>query len=800
MLQIFKNLKPYWKSVIVIFALLIIQAVCDLALPSYTSSLIDTGIQNYGVEHVSPYKINEKAYTVIDGFMNDEDADIWERYYEQGQDGCYYMTDEGREHIDEIDEACQIPMMMYFYPYKMAAATEDNQLKSMLEVTGIDLDDLTVEQWIALSQMDLSAMGSQLPGGGQNTEGTQTPGGGQNTEGTQTPGGGQNTEGTQTPGTVQDTEGDQTGESVQNTEGSGMTLRSLMESMKDKMGDENFQSSAKTCTVTCYEMSEYDYKHDQISYLVKTGVKMLGMTLLMVASMVLVGLLASRVGAGVGCSLREQIFTKVISFSDNEINKFSTASLITRSTNDVQQIQMVTVMLLRMVLYSPILAVGGIIKVINTGAHMGWIIVISVIAIIVLIGTLMVIAMPKFKSMQKLVDRVNLVSREILTGIPVIRAFGREKKEEERFDEANKDLTKTMLFVNRVMTFMMPLLMLLMFCVSILIEWVAAHRIDEGTLQVGAMTAFITYTMLIIMSFLMLSMMSIMLPRAGVAADRIKEVLDTEVIINDKKDPVELKDVKGVVRYDNVSFKYPDGEDYVLRDVNFTAKPGQTTAIIGSTGCGKSTLVNLIPRFYDVTEGSITIDGTDVRDASMDSVRRNIGYVPQKGVLFSGTIESNIKFGAETADKDDVKLAADIAQATEFINEKPESFEAPIAQGGTNVSGGQKQRLAIARAIARKPRILIFDDSFSALDFKTDVAVRKALSENVSDSTVFIVAQRVSTILHADQILVIDEGKIAGIGTHRELMRNCEEYRQIAQSQLSEAEIEASMRDDKEEV
>lgn len=764
MLQIFKNLKPYWKSVIVIFVLLIIQAVCDLALPSYTSSLIDTGIQNYGVEHVSPYKINEKAYTVIDGFMNDEDADIWERYYEQRQDGCYYMTDEGKEHIDEIDEACQIPMMMYFYPYKMATATEDNQLKSMLQVTGIDLDDLTVEQWIALSQMDLSAVGSQVPGADQSIDGTQTPG------------------------------------TVQDTDGSGMTLKSLMESMKDKMGDENFQSSAKTCTVTCYEMSEYDYKQDQIGYLVKTGVKMLGMTLLMVVSMVLVGLLASRVGAGVGCSLREQIFTKVISFSDNEINKFSTASLITRSTNDVQQIQMVTVMLLRMVLYSPILAVGGIIKVINTGAHMGWIIVVSVIAMIVLIGTLMVIAMPKFKVMQKLVDRVNLVSREILTGIPVIRAFGREKKEEERFDEANKDLTKTMLFVNRVMTFMMPLLMLLMFCVSILIEWVAAHRIDEGTLQVGAMTAFITYTMLIIMSFLMLSMMSIMLPRAGVAADRIKEVLDTEIIINDRKDPVELKDVKGIVRYDNVSFKYPDGEDYVLKDVNFIAKPGQTTAIIGSTGCGKSTLVNLIPRFYDVTEGSITIDGTDVRDASMDSVRRNIGYVPQKGALFSGTIESNIKFGAESAGEDDVKLAADIAQATDFINEKPESFKAPIAQGGTNVSGGQKQRLAIARAIARKPRILIFDDSFSALDFKTDVAVRKALSENVSDSTVFIVAQRVSTILHADQILVIDEGKIAGIGTHKELMRNCEEYRQIAQSQLSEAEIEASMRDDKEEV
>ena len=777
MLQIFKNLKTYWKSVIVIFVLLIIQAVCDLALPSYTSSLIDTGIQNYGVEHVSPYKINEKAYTVIDGFMNDEDADIWERYYEQGQDGCYYMTDEGKEHIDEIDEACQIPMMMYFYPYKMATATEDNQLKSMLQVTGIDLDDLTVEQWTALSQMDLSALGSQVPGDGQNTEEKQMPGLDQSIDGTRIPGSDQSIDGTQIPGTAQD------------TDGSGMTLKSLMESMKDKMGDENFQSSAKTCTVTCYEMSEYDYKHDQIAYLVKTGVKMLGMTLLMVASMVLVGLLASRVGAGVGCSLREQIFTKVISFSDNEINKFSTASLITRSTNDVQQIQMVTVMLLRMVLYAPILAVGGIIKVINTGAHMGWIIVIAVIAIIVLIGTLMVIAMPKFKSMQKLVDRVNLVSREILTGIPVIRAFGREKKEEERFDEANKDLTKTMLFVNRVMTFMMPLLMLLMFCVSILIEWVAAHRIDEGTLQVGAMTAFITYTMLIIMSFLMLSMMSIMLPRAGVAADRIKEVLDTEIIINDRKDPVELKDVKGIVRYDNVSFKYPDGEDYVLKDVNFIAKPGQTTAIIGSTGCGKSTLVNLIPRLYDVTEGSITIDGTDVRDASMDSVRRNIGYVPQKGVLFSGTIDSNIRYGKPEISQEDVKLAAEIAQSDDFIEAKPEGYHAPISQGGTNVSGGQKQRLSIARAIAKKPEILIFDDSFSALDFKTDSKLRQALKEKTKDTTTIIVAQRISTILNADQIIVLDEGNMAGIGTHKELMKNCEVYRQIAMSQLSEEEL-----------
>lgn len=777
MLQIFKNLKTYWKSVIVIFVLLIIQAVCDLALPSYTSSLIDTGIQNYGVEHVSPYKINEKAYTVIDGFMNDEDADIWERYYEQGQDGCYYMTDEGKEHIDEIDEACQIPMMMYFYPYKMATATEDNQLKSMLQVTGIDLDDLTVEQWIALSQMDLSALGSQVPGDGQNTEEKQMPGLDQSIDGTRIPGSDQSIDGTQIPGTAQD------------TDGSGMTLKSLMESMKDKMGDENFQSSAKTCTVTCYEMSEYDYKHDQIAYLVKTGVKMLGMTLLMVASMVLVGLLASRVGAGVGCSLREQIFTKVISFSDNEINKFSTASLITRSTNDVQQIQMVTVMLLRMVLYAPILAVGGIIKVINTGAHMGWIIVIAVIAIIVLIGTLMVIAMPKFKSMQKLVDRVNLVSREILTGIPVIRAFGREKKEEERFDEANKKLTKTMLFTNRTMTFMMPSMMFIMNGLSVLIVWVAAHRIDAGVMQVGSMTAFITYSMLIVMSFLMLTMMSVMLPRAMVAADRIDEVINTHSSIEDSENPETIESAKGVVEFNHVNFMYPGAKANALEDITFKAEPGKTTAIIGSTGCGKSTLVNLIPRLYDVTGGSITIDGHDIRNISMHDLRSELGYVPQKGMLFSGTIASNLRFGNPDASDEDVVKAAQIAQATEFIDNKAEKYDSPIAQGGTNVSGGQKQRLSIARAIAKHPRVFIFDDSFSALDLKTDAILRKELAANVSDATVIIVAQRISTILHADQILVMDDGKIVGKGTHEELMKTCETYQQIASSQLSAKEL-----------
>ena len=494
-----------------------------------------------------------------------------------------------------------------------------------------------------------------------------------------------------------------------------------------------------------------------------------------------------------GCDLRESIFKRVISFSDAEINRFSTASLITRSTNDVQQIQMVTVMLLRMVLYAPVLAVGGIIKVVESGASMGWVIVVAVAGILVVLGVLMAIALPKFKIMQDLVDRVNLVSREILTGIPVIRAFGREKFEEERFDKANKDLTKTSLFVNRVMTFMMPVLMFIMYAVTILIEWVAAHRIDSGELQVGSMTAFITYTMMIIMSFLMIGMLSVMLPRAGVAADRIKEVIDTESTICDKPDCKKLEAVKGVVRYEHVSFAYPGADEDVLTDLDFEARPGETTAIIGSTGCGKSSLVQLMPRFYDVTGGKITIYGTDIRDVSIESLRENIGYVPQKGVLFSGTIASNIRFGAEDASDEQMKKAAAIAQATDFIEEKDKQYDSSISQGGTNVSGGQKQRLAIARAVARNAKIYIFDDSFSALDFKTDVAVRKALREDMTDSTVFIVAQRVSTILHADQILVLDEGKIVGKGTHKELMENCPVYEQIARSQLSEKEIAASI-------
>lgn len=722
-MQVIKNLKPYWKSVLLIVLLLIVQAYCDLALPDYTSKLIDTGIQNYGIEHCSPLQIPEKAYTVIKGFMDEDDAAVWEKYYEQSDDGIYHMTDDGKDHIDEIDQACMEPMMMYYYPYTMVDSDEDNQLKQMLAASGMTLDELPPEMW--------SQMGTQM--------------------------------------------------------------KQMIDSMRDSMGDDMMMSSAITCTRTCYDSMDYNYKDIQMSYLKRVGVEMILMTLLMVASAILTGLVAARVAAGVGCDLRESIFKRVISFSDAEINRFSTASLITRSTNDVQQIQMVTVMLLRMVLYAPVLAVGGIIKVVESGASMGWVIVVAVAGILVVLGVLMAIALPKFKIMQDLVDRVNLVSREILTGIPVIRAFGREKFEEERFDKANKDLTKTSLFVNRVMTFMMPVLMFIMYAVTILIEWVAAHRIDSGELQVGSMTAFITYTMMIIMSFLMIGMLSVMLPRAGVAADRIKEVIDTESTICDKPDCKKLEAVKGVVRYEHVSFAYPGADEDVLTDLDFEARPGETTAIIGSTGCGKSSLVQLMPRFYDVTGGKITIDGTDIRDVSIESLRENIGYVPQKGVLFSGTIASNIRFGAEDASDEQMKKAAAIAQATDFIEEKDKQYDSSISQGGTNVSGGQKQRLAIARAVARNAKIYIFDDSFSALDFKTDVAVRKALREDMTDSTVFIVAQRVSTILHADQILVLDEGKIVGKGTHKELMENCPVYEQIARSQLSEKEIAASI-------
>lgn len=567
----------------------------------------------------------------------------------------------------------------------------------------------------------------------------------------------------------------------------------------DEMPETMLEQAATIYLKEAYKNLGMDTDKIQTGYMLRTGGKMLALAAVgMIVSMI-VGFLASKVGASTGRDLRGKVFRKVVEFSNGEFDKFSTASLITRSTNDIQQIQMLTVMILRMVLYAPIMGIGGVFKVFHTNVSMSWIIGLAVVLIAMVVMVLFVVAMPKFKILQNLVDRLNLVTREILTGLPVIRAFSTEKHEEERFDQANKDLTKTNLFVNRAMTFMMPTMMLIMNAISILIVWVGANGINDGQMQVGDMMAFIQYTMQIIMAFLMICMISIMLPRAAVSATRVDEVLTSTTLINDPKQPKHLKEGKGMVEFDHVSFRYPGAEEDVLHDISFTAKPGETTAIIGSTGSGKSTMVNLIPRFYDVTEGKITIDGEDIRNVTQHELRDQLGYVPQKGVLFSGTIASNILYGNPDGSEETMMEAAKVAQAAEFIEEKPKCYDSRISQGGGNVSGGQKQRLSIARAIAKDPKIFIFDDSFSALDYKTDVTLRKALKEHTVNSTVIIVAQRISTILHAEQIIVLDEGKIAGIGTHKELLKNCDVYYQIAASQLSEKELERDLNQDEQE-
>lgn len=570
-------------------------------------------------------------------------------------------------------------------------------------------------------------------------------------------------------------------------------LAGMTEEMNEKLKD--MPESILTQAAVSFVYEEYedmgeDVDAIQMKYLLISGGKMLFMALIIMMAAISVTFLSARVAASLGHDLRNSIYRKVMSFSSREYHKFSTASLITRSTNDVQQVQMVMAMIFRIVLYAPILGIGGVIRVLQTDASMTWILGVAVVLILAVIILLFMIAMPKFTKLQTLIDRLNLVSREILTGIPVIRAFSREKHEEERFEEANKTLTKTNLFVNRCMTFMMPVMMLIMNGVSVLIIYSGSHAVDNGTMQVGNVMAFIQYAMQIIMSFLMITAMSIMLPRANVAALRIDDILKTEVSIKDPENPEHpKKEAAGTVEFNHVSFAYPEAGENVLTDIHFKAKKGETVAIIGSTGSGKSTLENLIPRFYDVTEGSVSVDGVDVRDMSQKELRDCIGYVPQKGVLFSGTIDSNIRYGKTDISEEEVKTAARIAQAQDFIEEKPQAYHSPIAQGGTNVSGGQKQRLSIARAIAKKPEIFIFDDSFSALDFKTDSRLRSALKEHTKDATTIIVAQRISTILHADRIIVLDDGHMAGMGTHAELMKNCEVYRQIAMSQLSEEEL-----------
>ena len=567
-------------------------------------------------------------------------------------------------------------------------------------------------------------------------------------------------------------------------------MTSAMEEQIGEMPESIVTQAAVSFVGAEYEAIGEDVDAIQMDYIISAGIRMILMALLIMAASVSVVFLSSRVAAALGHDIRADVYRKVIGFSSNEYHKFSTASLITRSTNDVQQVQLMMAMMFRIVLYAPILGLGGVLRVLQTNSSMTWILGVGVVLILVLIGMLFAIAMPKFTKLQTLIDRLNLVTREILTGILVIRAFSREKHEEERFEDANATLTKTNLFVNRCMTFMMPCMMLIMNGISVLIIYNGSYAVDGGNMQVGDMMAFIQYAMQIIMAFLMITAMSIMLPRANVAALRIVEVLETENSLEEPENPVApASDVKGIVEFDHVSFAYPDAGENVLTDISFKAEKGKTLAVIGSTGSGKSTLINLIPRFYDVTEGCVKVDGVDVRRMSQKDLRDRLGYVPQKGVLFSGTIDSNIRYGKTDISDSEVEKAAKIAQAAEFIEEKPKGYQAPVAQGGTNVSGGQKQRLSIARAIAKKPEILIFDDSFSALDFKTDRTLREALKENTKDTTTIIVAQRISTILNADQILVLDDGRMAGLGTHRELMKNCEVYRQIAMSQLSEEEL-----------
>ena len=760
--KIFKNMLPYRKAVIIIIALLFVQAWCDLSLPSYTSDIIDVGIQNSGVEHIVPEKLTKSEFKAAQFIMTDDEADLWKGLYKA--DGEFYkLKDKSSKELDEADEKLTLPLIMNYQMSTLEVSSFKKTIANQMGKKESELENVSVEQ---LGE----SLGVKLKSFKQEKE---------------------DDDGNKVKVDCVDARPFFAGmmQSGKMDKKSILSMRDKMSDTIDAMGSSLVKSMGVAYAVSCDKAAGIDVDHIQKSYLLFAGLKMLGMALLMGVVTVLVGFFASRVGAGIGMTLREKVFKNVVGFSNAEMDKFSTASLITRSTNDIQQIQMVSVMLLRMVAYAPILGIGGVLKVVQTGAGMGWIIVLAIAVILGYVMVLMSAAMPKFKLMQKLVDNINLVSREILTGLSVIRAFGREKKEEERFDEANKELTKTMLFTNRVMTFMMPGMMMIMNILTVGIVWFGAKKIDGGNMQVGAMTAFITYAMMIVMSFLMLTMMSIMLPRAAVAAERIDEVVRTESSIKDADEPEKLTSHDGVISFEHVNFKYPGAEEDVLHDIDFVARPGETTAIIGSTGCGKSTLVNLIPRLYDVSDGRILLDGKDIRNISMSDLREEIGFVPQKGVLFSGTIASNLRFGNDDATDDEIKKAARIAQATEFIEAKDDKYESSISQGGSNVSGGQKQRLAIARAIAKNPKIFIFDDSFSALDLKTDAALRKALSENVKDSTVIIVAQRISTILHAEQILVLDDGKVVGKGTHEQLLKNCDVYREIAKSQLSAKEL-----------
>ena len=726
MTKIFKQLGRHWAACIAVVALLVVQAYCDLSLPDYTSKIVDVGIQQGGIESPVPDTVRAQTLQALELLMNEGNAAQAEAAYGAADENGVRTLNADAD-TDALSEAFTTPDVVLYMAAAQNAATAAGTTETVTP-TAYDLDAVTTQ---------FAAM-AEAPGARE----------------------------------------------ILQAQLSG-ALASLDDSVADSL-------PSQAVLLVALEYDAQGIAHNvQMAYLLRVGGQMLGLTLLMVAVAILVGFIASRVSAAIGRDLRRDVFHTVVGYSNAEIEKFSTASLITRTTNDIQQVQFVCVILLRMVAYAPILGIGGILHVASGNTGLEWIIFVAVAALLVLIVFLMSVAMPKFKQMQTLVDRLNLVSREILTGIMPIRAFSREDFEEKRFDKANTDLMKTQLFTNRTMVAMMPFMTLIMNGTSLLIVWFGGKAMDTGTMQVGEMIAFITYTMQIVMSFLMLSMVAVMLPRAGVAADRIDEVIKTPATIHDPETPKSLPQVgtKGVVAFNDVSFRYPGSDEGALEHISFTAKPGETTAIIGSTGCGKSTLLNLIPRFYDVTEGSVTIDGVDVREISQAQLHDELGYVPQKGVLFSGTIDSNLKFGGDHITDTDVREAAEIAQATEFIDAKPDGYASPIAQGGSNVSGGQKQRLSIARAIAKHPQIYLFDDSFSALDYKTDVALRRALKAKTDNATVIIVAQRISTVLHANQILVLDEGRIVGKGTHAQLMESCPEYQEIARSQLSQKEL-----------
>lgn len=726
---LFQNLWERKRAVAIVIVLLVVQALCELSLPNYTADIVDVGIQQNGVDSVAMREMSRDTYEWLMTFMNTDECAYVASCYEEGKDSYVLKRtiEADKDKIKKLEQTLQEPLVLTYFMEYGAKQTTDSQYTSMM---------------------------------GDAAEGL---------------------------------------EQVQKLKDAGVLQPTSLYEMRKKVS-EQFGELGDTMTDQLsvamvekeYEALGYDMQKMQMRYLLHTGGVMILMTLGMLVAAVLLGFVSSKTAADIGRSLRQKVYTSVISYSGKEIDQFSTASLITRCTNDIQQVQMVEVMLLRLVLYAPVLAIGGIIMVSRTDTSMSWIIFIAVAVIIGVVLVLMKFSMPKFKMMQKLVDRLNLVSREILTGIPVIRAFSREEHEKERFQDANTALMETQLYTSRMMAWMMPIMMLIMNCITIAVVWFGAKGIAAGQMQVGDMMAFITYAMVIVMSFLLLTMMSIMLPRAGVAAERIQEVLCTKSSIEDAKTVADdtMGQIRGELAFHDVCFAYPNAKSNVLDHLDFVAEPGKTTAIIGSTGCGKSTLLQLIPRLYDVTEGSITLDGIDIRKISQKKLRDAIGYVPQKAVLFSGDIRSNIKY-ADDGISDDVMIkAAGIAQATEFVEEKEKKYESHISQGGSNVSGGQKQRLAIARAIAKEPKIYLFDDSFSALDFKTDKALREALFMHAKDATILIVAQRISTILHADQILVLDDGKIVGKGTHQELLKTCQTYQEIAMSQLSQSEIE----------